>query len=448
MSSVPLKCAVPVGAQWVIAVVVAHWALVNGLARGSDSPADQEPISYSSAEVDDPVARLQQRLDRGDAHLKFEADHGYLRSVLEFLGAPISSQGLVYSKTSFQRDRISPETPRAVYFGDDVYVGWVQHGEVIELSAVDPQKGAIFYTLPQQEVDRPKFRRHTHECLQCHDSSLTRGIPGHLVRSVYPDTRGQPILSAGTFITGHQSPLRERWGGWFVTGTHGAQAHMGNLIVRDRELHHRPEKIDLTAGANCTNLSSRCEVSPYLSTHSDIVALMVLEHQTQMHNLLTRANYQTRLALRDERVLQQVLKHEPGERLGSTLSRIKSVGEPLVRYLLFADEALLSEPVAGTSSFARDFAERGPRDPQGRSLREFDLQRRMFRYPMSYLIYSDAFDQQPEPLKEYVYQRLWQVLHDGESRDQFPNLSDDDRRQLVEILRATKRDLPEYWREG
>jgi hypothetical protein len=428
------------------ALILAALLALSTTARASDTPAEQEPISYSSPEVDDPVARLQRRLDRGEVQLKFDAEHGYLRSVLDFLKAPISSQGLVYSKTSFQRDRIAPETPRAVYFGDDVYVGWVQAGEVIELSSVDPQKGAIFYTLPQQETERPKFRRQTHECLQCHDSSLSRGIPGHLVRSVYPDPRGQPILSAGTFITGHQSPLRERWGGWYVTGTHGSQVHMGNLIVRDREHRDRPEKIDLTGGANCTELGGRCDVAPYLSPHSDIVALMVLEHQTQMHNLLTRANHQTRLALRDERMLREVLKREPGERLASTNSRIRSVGEPLVRYLLFADEAGLVEPVAGTSPFAREFASCGPRDPAGRSLRDFDLKRRMFRYPMSYLIYSEAFEAQPEPLKEYVYRRLWQILQVGETDDQFPRLTDDDRRNIVEILRATKPGLPEYWR--
>jgi len=409
-----------------------------------DSPADQEPIAYDSPVVNDPVAQLQHRLDRGEAQLKYDPSHGYLRSVLELLNVPISSQGLVFSKTSFQRHRISPETPRAIYFSDDVYIGWVQLGEVVEISAVDPQKGAIYYTLSQEPVDRPQFRRQTHECLQCHDSSLSKGVPGPFVRSVYCDPSGQPILSAGTFITGHQSPLRERWGGWYVTGTHGKQVHMGNLLVREREHRDRPDKIDLTPGSNRTDLRGLCDTTAYLASSSDIVALMVLEHQTQMHNLLTRANHQTRLALRDEALLNKALGHSVTDRLDSTTSRIRSVGEPLVRYLLFADEALLTEPVNGTTEFVREFSARGRRDPQGRTLRDFDLKRRMFRHPLSYLIYSEAFEEQPGPLKEYVYRRLWEILTgDG---GEFDHLSADDRRAVLDILRSTKTGLPDYWR--
>jgi hypothetical protein len=173
---------------------------------------------------------------------------------------------------------------------------------------------------------------------------------------------------------------------------------------------------------------------------------MVLEHQTQMHNLLTRANYQTRLALRDEVALSQALGRPAGERLDSTRSRIRSVGEPLVRYLLFADEAPLSEPVAGTSDFVREFSARGPRDRQGRSLRDFDLQRRMFRYPLSYLIYSAAFELQPEPLKDYVYGRLWQILQGEDASGRYSNLTVDDRRAILEILKETKPNLPDSWR--
>ncbi|MFN0051895.1 MAG: hypothetical protein ACKV0T_06870 [Planctomycetales bacterium] len=436
-----VQCALTLAAH-----VIGCLMLIARAGLASDAPADQEPIRYSSPEVHDPIARLQERLDRGDAVLKFDRQHGYLRSVLELLEVSVSSQGLVYSKTSFQRDRISPETPRAVYFGDDVYLGWVQYGEVVEVSAVDPQKGAIFYTLAQQPQERPRFRRQTHECLQCHDSSLSQGVPGHFVRSVYPDPRGQPILSAGTFVTGHQSPLRERWGGWYVTGRHGAQVHMGNLIVRDREQRERPEKIDLAAGGNLDSLQGECDITPYLAPTSDLVALMVLEHQTQMHNLLTRANHQTRLALRDEAVLLKALGRDAPARLDSTASRIRSVGEPLVRYLLFADEAPLLEPVSGSSAFARDFAARGPRDARGRSLREFDLSRRMFRYPLSYLIYSESFDGLPQEMQDYVFGRLWTILSGRETSGKFERLSADDRRAIIEILRETKPGLPDEWR--
>ncbi len=428
-------------------VALALTAGLAGAARAqSDSPYEQEPILYSTPEVNDPVARLQRRLDAGEARLEYNDAHGYLRSVLELLDIPVSSQMLVFSKTSFQRDRISPETPRAVYFNDDVYIGSVQLGEVIEVSAVDPQKGTIFYTLAQQRSERPIFRRQTHDCLQCHDSSLSLGVPGPVVRSVYPDTHGQPILSAGTFVTNHNSPLSERWGGWYVTGTHGKQTHMGNVNVPRPAHHEPPPKLDFSAGANVTDLAGRCDVSPYLSPHSDILALMVLEHQAHLHNLITRANYQTRLALRDEGAMNRALGRPLDERLDSTFSRVKSVGEPLVKYLLFAEETPLTEPVKGTSGFTKEFAARGPRDRQGRSLRDLDLEKRMFRYPLSYLIYSDAFNNLPELARDYVYRRLWQVLSGEDKTGKFANLTDADRQAIIEILRETKPDLPEYWR--
>jgi hypothetical protein len=427
--------------------VLALCAIAAAPARAQfDATYEQEPIAYSSPAVGDPVARLQKRLDDGEVTLKYDDRNGYLRSILELLEIPVSSQMLVFSKTSFQRDCISPSSPRAVYFNDAVYVGSVQHGAVIEVSAVDPQKGAIFYALPQQPVEQPRFRRQTHECLQCHDSSLSQAVPGHLVRSVYPDAGGQPILSAGTFLTDHSSPLAQRWGGWYVTGTHGKQTHMGNNCVPRPAHHEAPSKIDLSAGANVTELRDRCDTSPYLTPHSDIVALMVLEHQTHLHNLITRTNYQSRLALRDEAAMNKALGRPLEERLESTTSRIKSVGEPLLKYLLFADEAPLTDRIEGTSGFAREFAERGPRDARGRSLRDFDLERRMFRYPLSYLVYSEAFDSLPEIARDYVYRRLWQVLSGEDKTGKFAHLGDDDRQAIVEILRETKPTLPDYWK--
>lgn len=435
---------VRINVLWIAAVALS--AAVNVAQAQTEAAYEQEPISYSSPKTDDPVAQLQQRLDRGESRLEFEGRQGYLRSVLELLGVPVSSQMLVFSKTSFQRDRIAPESPRAVYFGDNVYVGSVQFGEVIEVSSVDPQKGAIFYSLSQHRAERPSFRRHTHECLQCHDSSLSQQVPGHIVRSVHPDSRGLPILSAGSFVTNQNSPISERWGGWYVTGTHGDQKHMGNVFAERPANHDSRARLDFPERGNVTDLAELVDTTPYLSRHSDIVALMVLEHQTCLHNLITRANHQTRLALRDEAAMNRALGRAVDERLESTTSRIRSVAEPLVRYLLFADEAPLSGRIAGTSDFAREFSGRGPRDRHGRSLRDFDLERRMFRYPLSYLIYSEAFDAIPQAGRDFIYGRLWQVLSGEDQSGKFAHLSESDRHAIIEILRDTKPDLPEYWR--
>jgi hypothetical protein len=409
--------------------------LGTALALQTDDSEDAA-IRYSAATPADAIARLQQQIDKGQVTLKYDPARGYLPSVLQQLRVPVSSQTLVYSKTSFQRDRISPQTPRALYFNDQVYVGWVKGGSVLELASVDPQLGAVFYTLNQEPGGKPKFARQTYECLSCHSSTLTRGVPGLVMRSVIPDRSGLPILQAGTYVTTHESPLKERWGGWYVSGTHGSQLHMGNLTASGPE---DAEKLDLSDGANVTDLRRYFDATYYLSRHSDIVALMVAEHQTHVQNLITKANYGTRMALHSEQLLNRDLGRPANYRSESTVSRIKSVGEPLVRALLFTKEAALTHPVAGTTSFAREFAAQGPRDAQNRSLRDLDLKRRLFRYPCSYLIHSEAFDALPKEAKEYVYGRLRQVLRGEDRSPEFAHLSDADRKAILEILTATKK---------
>ena len=229
---------------------------------------EREPINYSKATTTDHVSRLQGRLERGEVELSYDTDQGYLRSLLEHLDISISSQMLVFSKTSFQPRRISPRRPRAIYFSDDVFVGWVQDGDVIEVSAADPQLGAVFYTLKQEPTEAPRIVRDRGQCLVCHASSRTAGVPGHLVRSVYTNLSGHPNFGSGTFTTDYRSPFKERWGGWYVTGTHGTQQHMGNVIAPDQE---QPEKMDEESGANVTDLSSLVNTAPYLASHSDIV---------------------------------------------------------------------------------------------------------------------------------------------------------------------------------
>lgn len=409
----------------------------------ADLPIEGEPILYLTAPVHDPVARLQEQLDKGETKLAYDQKQGYLKAVLEQLKVPVSSQMLVFSKTSFQRTKISPHAPRAIYFNDNVYIGYVQDGDVLEASAVDPQQGAVFYLLDQRESDKPVFLRQTHDCLQCHASSKTQDVPGHLVRSVYPDDTGIPVFNAGTFTTDHTSPLSERWGGWYVTGKHGSQRHMGNVLVSDKD---HPEQLDTAAGANVAQLSGRLDTAPYLAPHSDIVALMVLEHQTQMHNFITAANYQTRLAIHHEKAINEALGR-PADALSShTLQRLKRPAEALVKYMLFVGETKLTDPVEGTSPFTLDFAARGPRDRKGRSLRDFDLHHRLFKYPCSYLIYSEAFDALPARIKEQVYRRLWEVLTGKDTSADFAHLSAEDRQAILEILRETKEGLPDYWK--
>jgi hypothetical protein len=416
---------------------------IAGSAHGGDIEA--EPINYAKAPVDNAVSRLEQRLASGKATLKHEKDVGYLRSLLRELNVPQSSQTLVFSKTSLQRHRIAPTRPRAIYFGDDVYVGFCQRGDVLEVTAIDPGLGAVYYTLDQKSPDKPRFTRQTDTCTLCHASSANQGLPGNLVRSVYPDQDGLPILSAGSHRIDQTSPLSERWGGWYVSGTSGKQKHLGNLTLKGNP---DPNNIDNAKGVNRTELSDCFKTSAYLTPHSDIVALMVLEHQTEMHNLIGRASLLMRIALYEEASINKALGRPVDYRSETTTSRIKSAGESLVKYMLFSGEAHLTERVRGTSSFADEFRKRGPRDRRGRSLRDLDLEHRLFVYPCSYLIYSPAFDDLPAPMKEYVYHRLWEVLSGQDTTKEFAHLSAMDRQAILEILRETKPNLPASWRAG
>src|ERR1700733_12520682 len=375
-------------------------------------PFGDAPINYRSENLTDPIAKLQQKLDSGEVKLEYEPQHGYLRSVLSALRVSVSSQTLVFSKTSFQYPQISPATPRALYYNDDVYVGQVHNGKFLEFVSFDPMQGAIFYVMDEHRDKHPRFERSEVDCIQCHVAPSTKGIPGVMLRSVFTKPDGSADGAAKSFVTGQESPVSQRWGGWYVTAKSGSQ------------------------GAMATDPAGQFNTASYLTGSSDIVALMVLAHQTQMHNWITLTNYTTRIVLADP-------KRSPEE----ARKQIEGSAEKLVRYLLFTNEIPLETPIAGTSDFARQFTARGPRDSQGRSLRDFDLQKRIFKYPCSYLIYSEAFDAIPSPAKDYIYHRLFEILSGREQGPEFASLSSQDRRAILEILVATKPGLPEEWKQ-
>ena len=386
-------------------------------------PFTEEPINYRSNDLRDPVAKLKKRLEAGEVSLRYEPKNGYLRSLLELLDIPVNSQTLVFSKTSFQYKKISPDAPRALFFNDDVYVGQVHDGKALEFVSFDPNQGAIFYLLDERKTDHPALERAELDCTQCHIAASTRGVPGVFLRSVHTQESGTLVTRAPQYITGPQSPIAERWGGWFVTGGLGKLTHLG-----------KP--------------STGFDTSAYLAAeHSDVVAHLVLAHQTQMHNLITQTNYQTRIAAYDEAAKNKAAGLPADAPLAEEArKKYEKPAEELVRYLLFANEAPLPEPVKGDSGYTEDFAARGIRDSKGRSLRDFDLHTRIFKYPCSYLIYSDAFDSLPKPAKEYVYGRLLDVLSGRDQSPEFASLTANDRKNVLEILLATKQGLPAAWK--
>lgn len=408
--------------------------------RSRATDFERPPINYATAQPRNIAAALLEKIRKGDVELAHDGQHGYLASLLRELKVSRKSQVLVFSKTSLQRQRISPKTPRAIYFNDDVTVGFCLRGDVLEIAAADTNLGTVFYTLDQDESAGARFTRQNDSCLICHGSSANQGFPGHLVRSVSADRTGEIVLSRGTKRVDHTTAFEDRWGGWYVTGTSGIQRHLGNRVFNGR-LDDEGE-----GATNVTNLKGYFTAANYLEPGSDLVALMVLEHQGEAHNRLTRANYLTRLALVEQAEMNRILGGDENERSAGITRRIERACEPVVEYLLFSDEAKLTGEIRGTSGFREEFEARGPFDSKGRTLRQFDLNKRMFRHPMSYVIYSRLFDGLPEEARERIFWRLWEVLTGRDKSREFEHLSREDRQAVMEILLETKKDLPAYWK--
>lgn len=368
----------------------------EGFVERFDNPA----IDYYAGPLTDPVSTLARAIEDGRVQLEYDGKTGYLPALLHALDISPDSQVAVFSQTSFQAAIITPKNPRTIYFNDHAAVGYVHGGAVLEAAAQDPVRGMVFYTVAQQ-AGAPVFAR-TRECLRCHVSWDTLGVPGMFVLSTGPpDSSG--YASGGT--VDQRSPIADRWGSWYVTGKMVPKHSMGIVLP---------------------SLQERVDTSHYLTPYSDVVALMTLEHQTRMTNLLTYIGWEARV--------------------GADEAKIRSIARELVDYLLFVNEAPLNGPVEGSSGFAARFAALGPRDSRGRSLRQFDLQKRLMRYPCSYMIYSPAFDALPAAAKSAVYDRLWQVLSGRDTAAKYARLTPADRRAVVEILRDTKTDLPEEFR--
>ena len=418
------------GASTIVAAVASAVTLTDRFAASLEHPA----IEYGTRTRTDRVAQFHERLRSGNATLTFDRPQGYLRALLAAFDVPVESQLLVFSKTSLQWNFISPTNPRAIYFNDDVVIAWVRGAPAIELAALDPQQGVIFYVLGQVEGARG-FQR-PRSCLQCHVSSETLGVPGLAVGSTVADPNGVPYA---THAVDHRTMIESRWGGWYVTGDTGIGRHVGNTVATnpsDPMLHHNE------ANLNIDTVEGRFDTSGYLTPRSDIVSLMVLEHQTRMTNLLTRVGWEFRLATH-QRNASDGFFTRPARTIDNRT--LQEAVEALVDYMLFLDEAPLADRMVGSSGFSSVFAALGPFDRRGRTLREIDLDRRLFRYSCSYMIYTPAFDALPIDAKSAIYRRMWHVLSSSDANQEFIRLSSQDRRDIIDILRDTKADLPSYF---
>ena len=392
---------------------------------------DHSALQYSTGGVETSVSRLNRDLEAGTTHLAFDSASGYLPSLLSALDLRIDSQLLVFSETSAQGALIRPANPRALYFNDTTAVGWVRGATTLEIAAQDPRRGTIFYTLDQRPDAQPRLTRRN-DCLLCHLTWETLGVPGWTTLSTFPMSDDKNAYASGVTVD-HRTPLDQRWGGWYVTGRAVPSRHFGNLPVfrTQRELAAptpRPPALTSVAGS--------FDTAGYLSPFSDVVASMVLGHQTHMLNLLTRLGWETRVA-----------EHDGTSTQAATAMRLQQASRDLVDYLLFVDEAPIPGKLEGASAFTETFAGRGPADARGRSLRQLDLVTRLFRYPCSYMVYSPAFDALPESARDAVFRRMWTILSGEETDAAYRHLTRADRTAIVEILRETKAGLPRYFQE-
>ncbi len=406
---------------------------------------EQPPVSYSETPSTDALVVLQQRIAAGE--LAFAGrDREVLKTLLDALGVPVASQMLIFSKTSLQRGRIRPDQPRALYFADSAYVGWVPGG-LMEVAAIDPQLGPVFYAFDSSAIRHqgPKIVRDG-DCLRCHGGTFVRDIPGVFARSVFSDGNGEPLLRHGTQIVEDDTPFDQRWGGWYVTGYHGKEPHRGNAFASERG----DELVFAPAEQRPDELSAFFNPSEYLRPTSDVVALMVCEHQMAMQNSLTRAAFMGRKMIAYQHGLQKTFK-EP-ETDEPTYDSVKSVFasavQDVIDRLLFRNAAPLPAGVDGSAEFRKTFAAGAPRSAAGHALKDLQLKDRIFSQRCSYLIYSASFRALPVTLKVRILDRLQAALRSRDPKDRYAYLGAEEKQRIYDILIETHPDARERWRGG
>jgi hypothetical protein len=375
-----------------------------------DLSINHPAIKYLVADTDTVVDRMNAKLRDGSAKLVWDDKTGYIKSVLELLDVPVESQVMVYTQTSLQSQYIKMDNPRAIYFNDRVSVGYIRGAGLIEIVAQDPVMGSIFYTITEQPNSLPTAGRDSTNCLRCHLSWDTLGVPGMSVLTTFP-RKSDADYANGGFVD-HYKPISERWGGWYVTGKKLPPHHMGNLPL----FMAKP----LPAPAPRASLDGVFNLDGYLTPYSDIVALMVLEHQATFNNMVTRATWELRVGGPDS---------EP---------RVIEAANTLADYMLFVDEARLpAGGIEGSSGFAEKFAGSGPRDSKGRSLRDLDLKTPLQKYPLSYMIYSPQFQAMPDAAKKLVMDKIRGVLSGQITDLKYAHLTPEIRAAIQEILKET-----------
>ena len=417
------------------------------MAQAFDPINERAPIHYHETEPDTKLTRFF-KTAKDNPVLCNGTHREVLAEVLENLEVPVESQVLVFSKTSAQNSRIAPETPRAIYFSDDLYLGWVQGGEM-EAASFDPRLGMVFHLikLTEREPGSPPPLVRERSCLNCHAGSSNHDLPGLMVRSVYPSATGLPLFEAGTFHTRQSSPIEERWGGWYVTGSVENREHLGNALAQAAPGGPGVELQRLAEG-RVLKLDELFGSEPYLNGgQSDVVALMTLEHQVGVHNLLIEANLTTRATLHRHTEMQKAFGEPVDAPLSETNERIlQRLATKVLKEMLYVEEVPLPGGIEGTGIFQTAFEEGRKKSADGRSLRDFRLYERLMKYRCSHLIYSEAFANLPEAIRTRILDQLHGILTKPADWPEFAHLGEAERGHILAILKETVPDLPASWK--
>ena len=391
------------------------------------SDFDQPPHDYWKRTPNDRFSKFKVALEAGTVKLDASSEQSFLLSLLRALEIPPTSQMLVFSTTSLQLSLISPRNPRAIYFNEDVYIGYVPGGKV-EVISTDPDLGPVFYIfdIPRQEGLVPRIERAT-RCMNCHAGDEMGWLPGILIKSVIPGTIGGSLESFRQEITGHAVPLTLRFGGWHVTGAGNFTNHWGNIIGQSS-----PQglvKYPILPGR-------QFNFARYPVATSDFLAHLLHEHQAGFVNRAVEAIYKTRSFL-DEGQGKLSLAHS---------TELEKQARLFTRYLLFADEVSLPMGgVTGDAALKADFLKGRRVTRAGISLKDFDLRTKMFLNRCSYMIYSSAFQGLPPMMKGLVYKRLGEALNTTIPDKEYVYLPAAEKLAIRQILRETMSDLPKGW---
>lgn len=402
---------------------------VTALAVETQVAFKEPPHKYLEHRPQDRFARLQKQIESGEIRLDTTDDKTFLHSLLKALDVPVSSQLLVFSASSLQSEIINPRNPRALYFSEDLYLGFVPGGK-IEIIAMDPEMGAMFYIFERLRPGGgvPPITR-SDKCFNCHAGNATKRVPGLIAESLLPMLSGASLETYRRDEQGHQIPLDKRFGGWHLTGKHHLKENLANLMGRTSSSRGF-EKTRVEPG-------QMSDLNLHLRPTSDILPHLLHEHQIGFENRVFHAAY----------VMRQLLAEGRGSLSMAAKPEVEKLAEELARYILFVDEAELpTEGIEGDPEFIQEFQRNKKSVSAGPSLKDFDLKNRIFKYRASYMLYTDSWQKLPLMLRERVYFKMAEGLRDQNPNPVYTHLPVEEKRAIRAIMKETVPGLPTWWR--